>query len=129
MIGKVTQPPIDPSKLVWPPQAEDLRQLYVNQRLSAAKIAALYGLKYASPKTAESTVLYHLKRNGITRRDKADHVRKVTREMEAEWIKRYEEGKSLSEIAGNEFSAATVMNHLRDRGIQRRDKVEAQIMA
>src|SRR5580658_435801 len=81
-------------KLVWPPTTEDLKRLYVDEGLSAAKIAARYGLKYASPKTAESTVLHHLKKNGITRRDKADHLRKVTEEMVDEWVKRYEAGES-----------------------------------
>jgi len=33
------------------------------------KIAKMYGPRYASSKTAESTILYHLKRNGIKRRD------------------------------------------------------------
>ncbi len=66
------------SKLVWPPTKKDLQRLYMEQKLSARKIAKLYGLKYASEKTAESTVLYHLKRNGILRRDRAAHIRKVT---------------------------------------------------
>jgi hypothetical protein len=116
-------------KLVWPPKAEDLRRLYIDERLSAAKIAARYGLKYARPKTAESTVLYHLKRNGITRRDKADHVRKVTEGMVDGWVKRYEAGESLKQIAGEEANHVTVFNHLRKRGLQLRDKVEAQIAA
>jgi hypothetical protein len=89
----------------------------------------LYELKYASPKTAESTILYHLKRNGITRRDKAEHIRKVTPKMVDEWVGRYEEGQSLAQIATNQVTAATVLNHLRMRGVQLRDKVEAQIKA
>ncbi len=125
------------SKLAWPPKAEDLRRLYLEQKLSAAKIAAPYGLnqKYASPKTAESTILYHLKRNGIMRRDKAEHARKVTKEMEDEWIRRYEGGESLKKIAdamkaiGVQVDHVTVFNHLRDRGLKLRDKVEAQIKA
>lgn len=115
--------------LVWPPRAEDLRRLYVEKHLSAAKIAARYGLKYDSPKTAESTVLYHLKRNGISRRDKAEHIRKVTEEMVDGWVKRYGAGESLKQLAGNEFSPVTVFFHLRKRGITLRDKVEAQIKA
>ncbi|MDG6925494.1 MAG: hypothetical protein JRN09_02975, partial [Nitrososphaerota archaeon] len=91
--------------------------------------AARYGLRYASPKTAESTVLYHLKRNGISRRDKAEHIRKVTEEMVDDWVKRYEAGESLKQIAGNELSPVTVFLHLKKRGIQLRDKIEAQIVA
>lgn len=63
-------------QLAWPPTKEDLSKLYLEERLSAAKIAKVYGLAYASPKTAESTILHHLKKNGIQRRDKAEHVRK-----------------------------------------------------
>jgi hypothetical protein len=116
-------------KLEWPPTAEDLRRLYLDERLSAAKIAARYGLKYASPKTAESTVLHHLKKHGISRRDKAELARKVTAEMEDAWVKRYEAGESLKQIAGNEFSPVTVFLHLRKRGVKLRDKVDALIKA
>jgi intein-encoded DNA endonuclease-like protein len=116
-------------KLTWPPTPEDLRRLYVDEHLSAAKIAARYGLRYASPKTAESTVLYHLKKNGISRRDKTEHIRKVTEEVVDRWVKRYEAGESLKQIAGNEFSPVSVFLHLRKRGMKLRDKVEAQIKA
>ncbi|MDA4136106.1 MAG: hypothetical protein OK449_03780 [Thaumarchaeota archaeon] len=115
--------------LPWPPRPEDLRRLYIDEHPSAAKIAARYGLKYASPKTAESTVLYHLKKNGISRRDKAEHIRRVTEEMVDGWVKRYETGESLKQIGGDEFSPVTVFLHLRKRGVHLRDKVEAQIEA
>lgn len=115
--------------LTWPPKGEDLRRLYLDENLSAAKIAERYGLKYANPRTAESTVLYHLKRNGITRRDKAEHARRVTEEMADEWARRYEAGESLKQIAGSEVSPVTVFLHLKKRGVQLRDKVEAQIKA
>jgi len=116
-------------KPVWPPTKEDLERLYLEQKLSASKIATAYGLKYASAKTAESTILYHLKRNGIVRRDAAAHVRKVTETMEDDWIVRYQKGESLKQIAGDTASPVTVFHHLRKRGIKLRDKVEAQIKA
>jgi intein-encoded DNA endonuclease-like protein len=115
--------------LTWPPRGEDLRRLYLEQHLSAMKIARAYRLRYASPKTAESTVLYHLKRNGISRRDPAEHIRKVTEEMAMEWARRYESGESLKQIAAGKVEAVTVWNHLRKQGVQLRDKVEAQIKA
>lgn len=111
----------------WPPTKEDLQELYVARHLSAMKISKVYGLSYASPKTAESTVLYHLKRFGIKRRDPAEHIRKVTEEMEKEWARRYEAGESLKQIAGSSISAVTVFHHLKRMGVQLRDKVEAQI--
>ena len=86
-------------------------------------------MKYASAKTAESTILFHLKRNGITRRDPAAHVRKVTEAMVDEWVVRYQKGESLKQIAGDAVDAVTVFNHLRKRGLQLRNKVEAQIQA
>jgi len=116
-------------KLVWPPTKEDLERLYLHEHLSAMKIAIVYGLKYPSPKTAESTILHHLKKNGIGRRDCAEHVRKVTAEMVDDWVKRYQAGESLKQIAGEEVDHVTVFLHLHKRGLQLRDKVEAQIKA
>ena len=121
--------PVKSVALAWPPTREDLQRLYVEQRLSAAKIAKIYGLKYASPKTAESTVLHHLKKNGIRRRDPAEHIRKVREEMVNAWVARYQKGESLKQIAGNMLDPVTVFNHLHKRGLRLRDKVEAQIEA
>ena len=118
-----------PEKLAWPPEKVDLERLYLVEKLSAAKIANGYELKYKNPKVAESTVLYHLKRNAITRRDRAEHIRKVTDQMVDEWINRYEDGESLKRIAGENVDPVTVWNHLKSRGVALRDKVEAQILA
>jgi hypothetical protein len=115
--------------LVWPPTKDDLERLYIVERLSAAKIAMVYGLRYASPKVAESTILYQLKKNGIARRDKAEHIRKVTPELVDGWVKRYEAGESLKQIAASNIGPVTVWKHLGERGVQLRDKVEAQIKA
>ncbi len=118
-----------PHGLAWPPKKEDLERLYLSARLSAMKIAEIYGLQYKNPKVAESTVLYHLKRNGIRRRDAAEHVRKVTETMVDEWVGRYQAGESLKNIAGGALSPVTVFLYLRRREVQLRDKVEAQIQA
>ena len=116
-------------KLAWPPKKDDLERLYLAEHLSASKIAKAYGLNYAKEKTAESTVLYHLKRNGIIRRDRAEHVRRVTKEMVDEWVTRYQSGESLKQIAGKLVVPTTVFVKLRDRGVKLRNKVEAQIEA
>jgi hypothetical protein len=116
-------------RLLWPPTKEDLERLYLEERLSAAKIATAYGLKYKNPKVAESTILYQLKKNGIRRRDAAEHIRKVTKEMVDRWAERYQGGESLKQIAGEAVDPVTVWNHLRQRGLVLRDKVEAQISA
>jgi hypothetical protein len=118
-----------PDGLAWQPKREDLERLYLVEKLSAAKIAKFYGLRCKNPKVAESTVLYHLKSNGIKRRDRADHIRKVTEELVDEWVRRYDEGESLKKIAGGVVSPVTVWYNLRSRGIVLRDKIEAQIKA
>jgi len=115
--------------LAWPPTREDLERLYLVEHLSAAKIARIYELKYKTPKVAESVILYQLKKNGIPRRDSADHVRKVTSQTVDEWVTRYQAGESLKQIAGDAVSPVTVWLHLRKRGVRLRDKVEAQIEA
>ena len=115
--------------LVWPPKKEDLERLYLVERLSASKIAKVYGLKYKNPKVAESTVLYQLKKNGIVRRDPVEHVRKVTEKAVDEWVLRYSKGESLKRIAGGSVDPVTVWNHLKRRGVALRNKVEAQIEA
>ena len=113
----------------WPPKKEDLERLYLVEKLSAAKIAKVYGLKYRNPKVAESTVLYQLKKNGIKRRDPAVHIRKVTPQMVDEWVIRYLTGESLKQIAEDLVDPVTVWNHLKARGVVLRDKVGAQIAA
>jgi hypothetical protein len=118
-----------PSKLAWPPKKDDLERLYLVEGLSAMKIANIYGLRYKNPKVAESTVLYQLKRNGIKRRGASDHVRKVSEEMVDDWVRRYQEGESLKEIAGGVVSPAAVFLHLHKRGLELREKVGAQIQA
>ena len=115
--------------LAWPPKREDLERLYSGEKLSAAKIAEAYGLKYRSPKVAESTILYHLKKNGIQRRDRAEHIRKVTEEMVDGWVARYQAGESLKQIAEEAVGSVTVWNHLKARGLVLRDKIDAQIQA
>ena len=45
------------------------------------------------------------------------------------WVRRYQEGESLKQIAADLVDSVTVWNHLRARGVVLRDKVEAQIKA
>ena len=116
-------------KYAWPPKKEELELLYLARRLSAMKISRVYRLKYPNPKSGESMVLWYLKKFGIQRRDPAEHIRKVTEEMVDEWARRYEAGESLKKIAGEDVDSVTVFIHLKKRGIQLRDKVEAQIEA
>lgn len=115
--------------LSWPPTEKDLRRLYCERKLSAARIAEAYGLKYSNPKSGETLVLYHLRKFRIARRDRTEHVKRVTPGMVDEWAKRYLSGQSLKQIAGGEVSAVTVWAHLKKRGVPLRDKVDAQIAA
>ena len=118
-----------PGELSWPPKKKDLEKLYLGDKLSAMRIAEAYGLKYKTPKVAESTILYHLKRNGIKRRDSVALSTKFSEETVDEWVRRYQEGESLKGIAGGELSPVAVFSRLRKRGMKLRDKVEAQIQA
>jgi hypothetical protein len=117
------------ANLEWPPKKEDLERLYIHEHLSAMKISKLYGLKYPNPKSGEAMILHYLKKWGIKRRDPAEHSRKGTKEVVDEWVRRYEAGESLTDIAGEQVSPVTVFNHLHKRGVKLRDKVEAQIEA
>lgn len=74
-------------------------------------------------------VLYHLRKFGIARRDRAAHLRKVTTSMVNEWERLYRAGKSLKQVAGVEVDPVTVWKHLRKRNVRLRNKVEAQITA
>lgn len=117
------------SSLAWPPTREDLARLYVTEHLSAMKISKLYGLKYSNPKSGEAMVLHYMKKWRITRRDPAEHLRKITEETVDKWVKRYQAGESLRDVASDDVDPVTVFNHLRKRGTHLRDKVEAQIKA
>lgn len=74
-------------------------------------------------------ILWYLKKFGIPRRDSAEHVRKVTEEMVNGWVRRYDAGESLKQLAGDDLSPVSVFLHLRKRGIKLRDKIQAQIQA
>jgi hypothetical protein len=83
---------LDPStkeKVVWPPTKEDLQRLYVDEKLSAAKIAKVYGLKTGNPRSASFLVTYHLKKHGIERRDRVEELRKETEAAAAAWRAKY----------------------------------------
>ena len=73
------------AKLAWPPTKEDLQRLYVDQKLSAAKIAKAYGLKTGNPRSAAFLVTYHLKRHRIDRRDRIEELRKETAAIVQAW--------------------------------------------
>ena len=49
--------------------------------------------------------------------------------MVDDWVRRYQEGESLKQIAGGSIDPVTVFYHLRRRGLRLRDKVDAQIKA
>ena len=131
MLGQMheTKPAVEELGYPWPPKKEELEHLYLARRLSAMKISRVYGLKYPNPKSGESMILWYLRKFGIQRRDPAEHIRKITEEMVDAWVRRYEAGESLKAIAGESVVPVTVFNHLKRRGIQLRDKVEAQIKA
>ena len=65
----------DSPKLTWPPIEEDLQRLYVEQRLSAAKIAKVYGHETGNPRSGAELIRHYLKKYGIKRRDRVAELR------------------------------------------------------
>ena len=84
----------DSPKLTWPPTKEDLQRLYVEQRLSAAKIAKVYQLNTPNPKSAVELVRYHLKRNGIERRNRIQELCKETEATVTVWKEKHPKQES-----------------------------------
>ncbi|HVC26764.1 MAG TPA: hypothetical protein VND40_01245 [Nitrososphaerales archaeon] len=87
---------LDPSTkegVTWPPSKEDLKRLYVDEKLSAAKIAKVYGLKTRNPRSAAFLVTYHLKKHGIERRDRIEELRKETEAVVVVWTVKYPKKK------------------------------------
>jgi hypothetical protein len=85
-------------KLAWPPTKEDLQRLYVDEKLSAAKVAIVYGLNTPNPRSATFLVAYHLKKHGITMRSRVEELRKETEKVVAAWKAKYpkKEGGDVS---------------------------------
>ncbi len=101
---------LDPStkeKVTWPPTKEDLQRLYVDEKLSAAKIAKVYGLKTGNPRSAAFLVTYHLKKHGIERRDRIEELRKEMEAVVAVWKAKYQkkEGGEQTRPAEQEAQA------------------------
>ena len=72
-------------KLAWPPTKEDLQRLYVDEKLSAANIAKVYGLNTPNPRSATFLVAYHLKKQGVTMRNRIEELQKETEKVVAAW--------------------------------------------
>src|SRR3989442_12904751 len=110
-----TQPKQDESNgtanLRWPPNKGDLEHLYLEERHSAQEIARLYE---AVP---SGRIFYLLKKYGIPRRSAGDAARKTTDGLVDEWERRYQDGETARQIAGDSFSENTVLYQLHKRGI------------
>ncbi len=104
----------------WPPSKADLEYLYLDERLSAVRIASLYGMRSAS------AVTRRLKKEGIARPSPADTLRKATDELIDEWARRYQNGESLRQIASGTINPATLYWRLHRRGVQFRRPGEAR---
>jgi hypothetical protein len=72
-------------KLAWPPTEHDLQQLYLEQKLSAAKIAKVYGRNTKNPRSAAFLITYYLKKYRIERRDRVEELRKDTEAIAEVW--------------------------------------------
>src|ERR1700730_17366789 len=99
--------------LAWPPTKEDLQRLYVDEKLSAAKIAKVYQLNTPNPKSAVELVRYHLKRNGIERRNRIQELCKETEATVAAWKEKHPEQESPD----MELEKSAVLELLRNEGL------------
>ncbi|MDA4116030.1 MAG: hypothetical protein OK442_05700 [Thaumarchaeota archaeon] len=79
----------DSPKLTWPPTKEDLQRLYVEQKLSASKIAKIYGRNTNNPRSGAFLILYYLKKHGFQRRDRVAELAKETERMVATWKEKH----------------------------------------
>ena len=75
----------DSLKLTWPPTKEDLQRLYVEQRLSAAKIAKVYSHETRNPRSGAELIRHYLKKYGIERRDRVAELARTTASDVSEW--------------------------------------------
>jgi hypothetical protein len=91
----------DSPKLAWPPTKEDLQRLCVKQRLSAAKIAKIYGRNTKNPKSGAFLILYYLKKYGIERRDRVAELARTTAADVSEWASKHPPSVSGSEARMN----------------------------
>ncbi|MBI3115807.1 MAG: LAGLIDADG family homing endonuclease [Thaumarchaeota archaeon] len=97
------------SRLEWPPKKDDLRRLYIEERLSAAKIALAYGLKTPNPRSAATLVEYHLKKNGIERRNRAEELQRQTKSTVDEWSARYPHVESTTPSPAEERAVVELL--------------------
>jgi hypothetical protein len=79
-------------KLAWPPTKEDLQRLYVDEKLSAAKIAKVYDHKTANPRSAAELILYYLRKYEIQLRNRVEELAKDTAAAVSEWAAKYPPG-------------------------------------
>jgi len=79
-------------KLAWEPTKEDLWRLYVDEKLSAAAIAKIYGRATANPRSGAELILYYLRKYGIPLRNRVEELAKDTAVAEKEWVAKYPPG-------------------------------------
>jgi len=103
----------DSPKLTWPPTEEDLQRLYVEQKLSTAKIAKVYGRNTNNPRSGAFLVLYHLKKYGIERRVRVAELAKGTEGMVTTWKEKHPKRESPD----MEEEKEAVLEFLRNEGL------------
>ncbi len=111
------------SRLEWPPHEADLRRLYVEQQLSAAKIALAYGRKTPNPRSAPELIRYHLKRYGIKRRDRVEELRRETKSTVDAWSVRHPYDESTSQDMSAEAGAVLELLRVPNLSIEHLDEL------
>jgi LAGLIDADG DNA endonuclease family protein len=101
------------AQLAWPPTKEDMQRLYVDEKLSAAKIAKIYGRNTKNPRSGAFLILYYLRKNGIDRRDRIEELQKETEVTIAAWT----EKNPKQENPDMELEKSAVLELLRNEGL------------
>jgi LAGLIDADG-like domain len=95
----------------WPPIKGDLQRLYVDDKLSAAKIAKIYGRGTGNRRSGAELIRHYLKKHGIERRNRVAELAKDTEDMVATWKEKHpaqknpdmeEEKSAVLELIRNE---------------------------
>jgi len=103
----------DSPKLTWPPTKEDLQRLYVEQRLSAAKIAKVYGHETGNPRSGAELIRHYLKKYGIERRNRVAELAKDTEDMVTTWKQKHPKQKNPD----MEEEKSAVLELIRNEGL------------
>ncbi len=97
----------------WPPIKEDLQRLYVDEKLSAAKIAKVYGHGTGNSRSGAELIRHYLKKYRIERRNRVAELVKDTEDMVTTWKEKHPKQEN-PDVEGEE---GAVLELIRNEGL------------